>query len=115
MPAVQNLIGRRSLYGLATTVAMSGEGARNFPAVFRVRIADFTFEPQKLLVPVGSRIEWTNADETPHSVVHLGDAPVFRSRALFYGERFTFQFERPGQYAYVCGMHRHMRGVVEVG
>ena len=113
MPAARNLIGRRSLFGLVTTVAMS-EGTPEVVRVFRVQIADFAFDPPRLLIPVGARVVWRNADEAPHRVVHDSDPPAFRSRALFTGERFSFTFERSGDFAYVCGMHRHMRGLIVV-
>ena len=38
----------------------------------------------------------------------------FRSDDLATGDRFTFAFDAPGTYAYLCGIHPSMRGDIIV-
>jgi len=78
----------------------------------QVRIVDFAFAPEDTRVAVGSTITWTNDDGFDHSVV--ADDDLFESKAFGQGGTFAFTFDRPGRFAYVCGIHNSMRGVVVV-
>ena len=69
----------------------------------------------KVAIVSGQSVEWTNRDDVPHSIVESSHPHAFKSGVLFPGERFTFRFDRPGRYAYFCGVYRHMQGLVLVG
>ena len=98
-----------------TLVAGYADGVREHDDPATVTIRDFTFLPARLSIVVGQLVEWINRDDVPHSVVHLAHPHGFKSGVLFQGERFSFRFDRPGQYQYACGVYRHMRGIVLVG
>ena len=77
-----------------------------------VTIADFTFTPEVVSVPVGSAVTWTNNDALGHSIVASDDS--FSSETLDGGATFQFTFDAPGDHAYFCGIHPTMTGTVTV-
>jgi plastocyanin len=78
----------------------------------RIVMKSFMFEPTTLTVAAGSSVTWINQDGEPHTVT--SDAGLFRSGALDTNESFSFKFERPGTYHYVCSIHPRMIGTVVV-
>ena len=92
-------------YGLAH--AASAESAS-------VTIDNFTFSPQLLTVPAGTRVTWTNRDDIPHTVTDAGGPISFRSPPLDTGDTFSHLFSSAGTYRYFCSLHPHMQGTVVV-
>ncbi len=89
--------------------AAAGEAARTY----RVEIHDFAFSPKELTVPVGARIVWTNHGDEPHTVV--SSAGAFKSpQALDTDDSFSTVLDKPGTYAYFCGIHPMMVGKITV-
>ena len=87
--------------------------AADSPAASTIVMArDFMFAPTALTVGVGATVTWTNKDDEPHTVV--SDGGLFRSGALDTGESFSFRFDRPGTYRYVCSIHPRMVGTIVV-
>jgi plastocyanin len=78
----------------------------------QIKIDNFTFGPPKLLVTKGTTVTWTNQDDIPHSIVL--SALGVHSKALDTDKSFTYQFDKAGTFAYVCGLHPAMRGTVVV-
>jgi plastocyanin len=78
----------------------------------QVKIDNFTFGPGKLVVDKGTAVTWTNQDDIPHSIVLT--ALGVRSKALDTDKEFTYQFDKAGTYAYICGLHPQMHGQVVV-
>jgi plastocyanin len=78
----------------------------------QVAIDNFTFTPQTLTVPAGTKVTWINHDDVPHTVT---DTEMrFRSAALDTDEVFSFTFTATGEYPYYCGIHPHMTGKIIV-
>jgi len=99
--------------GLALGLALAASQAPAAAPARAVRIANFTFDPVVVQVPVGGTVTWTNADDSPHTVTAVDKS--FRSRALDSDERFSFTFTRPGVYSYFCALHPMMTAKVVVG
>jgi plastocyanin len=78
----------------------------------RIVVKDFMFQPTSLTVKAGSTVTWTNMDEEPHTVVSTGG--VFRSNALDTKDSFSFKFDQPGTYRFVCSIHPQMVGTIVV-
>lgn len=101
----------------AAVAASNGTGdasasANNGPT-YRVEIHDFAFAPKELTVPAGARIVWVNRDDEPHTVVSAAGA--FKpSQALDTDDSFTTVLDKPGTYAYFCGIHPMMVGKIVV-
>jgi len=82
------------------------------PGETLLTIDNFTFKPDTITVPVGTRIVWENNDDIPHSIVET--TGKFHSAALDTGDKFSFIFDKAGVFAYFCGLHPHMTGKVVV-
>jgi len=77
-----------------------------------VGIANFAFTPAALTVKAGETVTFENRDSTVHSLVGVGG--FFRSKPLDTDDKFSFTFDKPGEYSYFCGLHPYMKGKVVV-
>ena len=77
-----------------------------------VGIAKFAFTPAALTVKSGETVTFENHDSTVHSIVGVGG--FFRSKPLDTDDKFSFTFDKPGEYSYFCGLHPYMKGKVVV-
>jgi plastocyanin len=77
-----------------------------------VKIKDLAFSPQTIEVPVGTTVTWTNEDVTQHTVV--SEDKLFGSEILQKGDTFSYTFDEPGTYDYICSLHPSMKGQVIV-
>ena len=75
-------------------------------------IKGFMFTPTNMTIKAGSKVTWTNQDEEPHTV--SSDNGTFRSAALDTDESYSFKFDKPGTYHYVCTIHPRMIGTITV-
>jgi plastocyanin len=76
-------------------------------------IEDTAFVPQRLTVPVGGSVTWTNEDPFAHNVkAEQGDS--FSSPDLRQGDTFTQKFDQAGTVHYICTIHPGMTGTVIV-
>lgn len=106
---------RLSMLGLAAFIAAvaitgTGEGAGE-PAI-TVKIENFSYSPNPLMVPVGATVTWINRDLVPHDVV--SDDKTFKSRLLEKDDRFSYVFSKSGTYRYVCSIHPKMTANIVV-
>ncbi len=78
-----------------------------------VVIEGFSFNPMDIEVAPGTTVTWTNEDSAPHTVKDSGE--LFpESDDLAQGDTFTFTYDTPGEYPYICGIHQYMKGTVTV-
>lgn len=63
-------------------------------------------------VSVGDEVEVTNNDAFAHTWTSTDD--VWDSGSLGQGDTFSFTFEEPGEYPFVCLIHPFMTGTVTV-
>jgi plastocyanin len=78
----------------------------------RIDVENFMFAPVSMTVKAGATVTWTNMDQEPHTV--MSSDGLFRSGALDTGDSFSFKFDKPGTYQYVCTIHPRMVGTVVV-
>jgi plastocyanin len=81
------------------------------PAV-AVDITKFAFVPKEITIAPGTKITWTNHDETPHTVT--SNDKSFASKGLDTDDKFEHVFASEGDFAYFCTVHPFMTGVVHV-
>jgi len=75
-----------------------------------VLLGDHFFDPQVLVVKVGTTVTWRNSSGTHDVTARDGS---FRSQPL--GDSFSYTFTRPGRYPYFCSNHAgEMQGEVVV-
>jgi plastocyanin len=80
-----------------------------------VEVADFTFAPPTLTVPVGTTVTWHfDQPSAPHNVVSLTTPVLFNSGGPKGKGTYSFTFTAPGTYPYVCQIHPTMRGTIIV-
>jgi plastocyanin len=78
----------------------------------QIVVKNFMFSPMTLTVSPGRTVTWKNLDGEPHLVVSLDG--MFRSQALDQNDSFSFKFEKPGTYKYICTIHPQMKGTITV-
>jgi len=79
-----------------------------------VAIANFTFQPADLTLPVGATVMWVNHDDVPHTATSTDSVKAFSSQALDTDERFSYTFTRAGTYSYFCSLHPQMTARIVV-
>ncbi len=77
-----------------------------------VTIDNFAFTPKTLTVKVGTKVTWTNKDQTIHTIV----CPQLKLKSdpLDTDDSFSYTFHTAGDYNYACGLHPYMKGQVIV-
>ncbi|HWH35405.1 MAG TPA: cupredoxin family copper-binding protein [Acidimicrobiales bacterium] len=97
------------------TESGAGEGAGDQAASGgdEVVIERFMFMPEDIEVSAGTTVTWTNRDSAAHTVQDSGD--LFpESEDIDQGGEFSFTYDQPGEYPYICGIHTYMTGTVTV-
>lgn len=77
-----------------------------------INITKFAFVPKEITVSPGTKIIWTNHDETPHTVT--SNDKSFASKGLDTDDKFERVFASEGDFTYYCTVHPFMTGVVHV-
>ena len=77
-----------------------------------VNIAKFAYGPKEITVAPGTKIVWTNHDQTPHTVT--SNDKSFASKGLDTDDKFEHTFTGEGDFNYICTVHPYMTGVVHV-
>lgn len=79
-----------------------------------IGIKDYKFDPPEIKIKVGTVVKWVNLEKrTSHSILFTGRGG-FESDRIFPGESWQRLFDKPGTYAYICGPHPEMKGMIEV-
>ncbi|HEX6906728.1 MAG TPA: metallophosphoesterase [Terriglobales bacterium] len=81
-------------------------------AVVAAAIGNFSFAPRELSVRKGAAVEWTNKDDTPHTIT--SDADLFSSPLMDTNQTFRHIFPSAGRFTYHCKLHPTMTGAVVV-
>ena len=99
-------------FAVAATLPAASARAAETEVKIEVKIDNFAFAPQRIVVQAGTTVTWTNADDAPHTIVST--TKLFKSSALDTEDKFSFTFATPGTYKYFCSLHPHMTGTVVV-
>lgn len=94
------------------TVVATETMAAVAPQEIQVAIQDFAFAPQVLEIPVGTTVTWINNDPSQHTATASDGS--FDSGVLAQGGTFSFTFDTPGTYDYICSLHPNMTGQIIV-
>lgn len=79
-----------------------------------VAIQDYRFSPQEVRIKAGDTVRWVNREKrTSHSVLFPAENGL-ESERIFPQERWQRSFALPGTYAYRCGPHEEMKGLIVV-
>lgn len=77
------------------------------------------FIPNSLDIKVGTTVTFVNTDGNSHTVTSVKPGTTdsdgtFDSGIIKPGKTFTFTFSKPGTYEYICMIHTHMYGTINV-
>lgn len=92
----------------ASAPAPSGEAQK----AEKVKIVEFTYQPEPVTVQVGGKVIWQNEDTAPHTAT--ADDGSFDTGTLERGKVKSEIFKRAGTFTYFCEIHPDMHGTVEV-
>jgi len=71
------------------------------------------FRPDEVRVAAGTTLTWTNQDLVAHTTTSEDD--LWDSERMGQSESFSFTFEEPGTYTYLCTIHpAQMQGTITV-
>lgn len=87
------------------TTVLPGQGSNE------VWIVKGKIYPEKLVIPIGATVTWTNKDSKEHTVT--SDIGTF-NKSLPPGSSFNYTFTEHRNYAYRCATHSRMRALVFV-
>lgn len=86
-----------------------------------VVISDKGFEPKVFEAKVNMPVNWTNEDDTAHSVEYdpapsgmKGSVAPPSSGEITPDGTYSYTFVVPGEYHYHCGHHKDMKGTIKV-
>jgi plastocyanin len=112
-----NVFSRRA--ALAAAMLATAAAAFTVPRATRatgagatITIDNFSFTPATLTVAAGTKVTWTNRDDSPHTIVNTQRA--FKSAPLDTGDTFSAVFDKSGTFGYFCSLHPHMQGTIVV-
>jgi plastocyanin len=77
-----------------------------------VSISNYAFSPQILTVRVGTKITWTNHDQTAHTAT--ANKGAFDTGTINPGKSKTIIMSKIGTYPYHCIFHAFMTGTINV-
>jgi plastocyanin/mono/diheme cytochrome c family protein len=118
------LSGQPGVLTFGSTAAQGLALTRDYSSTVYVDIKDLSFQPANLVVAPGTRVIWTNRDDTLHTTT-MNDWDPAKSKAdqppgawdsaeLSPGESFSAVFSQPGTSMYLCLIHPTMIGSISV-
>jgi plastocyanin len=107
------MTGRIGVRGEDGVVPQAQAAAQDAPAdAAPVRIINLSFDPAEVTIPTGTAVAWANEDTVPHTVTSVDG--VFDSGIFDPDGSFSWTFDQPGSFPYVCQLHPQMQGTVIV-
>ena len=81
-------------------------------------VKDLCYIPNPLTIQTGDIVMWTNTDSVDHVVASgtpkSGPDGIIYSDIMNPGEKFAFNFKKPGTFPYYCTLHPWKEGIVIV-
>ena len=109
LPHVSRFVLAMWMLGLAS--GCSGHSASG-PALHRVVIQAFKFEPDSLTVAAGDTVEWLNRDLVPHTAT--AKSGHWNSNSVLPTGSWRVVMSTPGREPYGCQLHPTMSATIEV-
>ena len=98
----------------AVWLETDGTGNPGSPATAKMQQLGRRFQPDVLVVPVGSTVEFPNLDPIFHNIFSLSRSQTFDLGYYAEGKSRTVTFARPGIVQVYCHIHANMYGVIIV-
>lgn len=94
----------------ATTASAAAGPVRSIRVT--VGITNFAYRPARIVVTPGTKVTFTNHDQTAHTATTLKRG--FDTGTIGPGKTVTVSLPKPGTYPYMCQFHAFMRGTMTV-
>ena len=106
------MLKKSGCFAIAACLLMSVSAVQAEPRA--VEILKFKFIPAEITVKAGDTIRWTNREKRQYHSVWFEALGEPEPDYIFPDEFFERSFDEPGSFAYHCGPHPEMTGVVHV-
>ncbi len=80
----------------------------------KIEMKHHLFNPEKIEIGKGTKVEWHNDDLAPHTVTSDPDGKKFDSGIVLPLLNYSHTFDTPGTYPYHCTVHKGMKGTIIV-
>lgn len=90
-------------------------GIHTIEAVYDERVKNI-FRPDNIIIKNGETVNWVNNDTAAHilaSMSFIGIGGILSPR-IEPGQSWKYRFEKPGEYYYICFIHKVMYGKITV-
>jgi len=77
-----------------------------------IEISNYSFAPADVTIAPGTTVVWVNHDEMVHTIISTDH--LFGSKGMDTDDRYSFTFDKEGDYGYVCSLHPYMTGMIKV-
>lgn len=74
------------------------------------------FRPDNIIIKAGETVRWSNHDKAAHifaSMPFIGEGGIFSTK-VEPGGSWEYRFDKPGEYYYICFIHKVMYGKITV-
>jgi plastocyanin len=79
---------------------------------YTIKIKNFKFEPENLIIKEGSIVNFVNEDSSAHTATANNNE--FDSGILQQGDTYIHPFTKQGDFSYFCEIHPSMKGNIKV-
>jgi plastocyanin len=77
-----------------------------------IEIGNYSFAPSDVTIAPGTTVVWVNHDEMVHTIISTDR--LFGSKGMDTDDRYSFTFDKEGDYGYLCSLHPYMTGMIKV-
>ena len=106
----------------ASSIGAAGGDARPVHAqsVVEIDMQNNQFLPGDTTIAAGTVVLWVNAEDPAlgadgqHDVVDGNSGQQLSPDLVSQGESFSFEFDTPGVFPYLCDVHQNMNGTITV-
>jgi plastocyanin len=106
--------GPSSDLGSAVIYLDGGTASPAHPGSYEITTSDKDFVPRVVVVPLGSTVQFANADPFSHNVFSASEANAFDLGHYGRGESRAHTFVAPGLVRVFCNVHPHMVAFIHV-
>jgi len=106
--------GARTPTTAANATTQAGGLDPSIPGPNQVVIYNFVFYPHTLTVTTGTTVQWINHDIAAHTATRNSGGDQFDSGNLTLNKQFTYTFNTPGTFDYICFYHPGMKARIVV-
>jgi plastocyanin len=93
-------------------VVTADPGAAEASSRVEIDISGLEFSPPDLTIAPGTEVVWTNRESAQHTATAVDG--TFSSPVLEEGDTYSFVFDAPGSFEYLCTFHVEMTGTITV-